>query len=211
VRFYIPPNLQKDFADSMLAFGTDCVKNLVVGSKVRVRFDKVNYRVKNGVTTSDEVLFSELSSNLKMGDYLQFKEEVLLINQIKTNQFPACYEISVGNCNTKFKITRYYEEEYNSSGEITKSAGDYPVVSNLYCVSVVGSFEFKTSNGSVGIVPNSEIACQCQFNDITKTLALGDKFIWFGTNAYQIISLDYSQVDLDGLDGVLTFYAKKVV
>jgi len=210
MRFYIPPKIQTNFTESIAALGVDCILNFVIGSKVRVRFDKVNYRVKNGSTSSDEVIFAELSSNLKMGDYLQFKEEILLINQIKTSQYPQCYEISVGNCNTKFNITRYFNEEYNSSGVITKAAGNYPVVSSLYCITTVGSFEFDSSNGSVGIIPSDQISVQCAVNTLTKTIAEGDNFLWVN-DKYVVVSLDWSQLDLDGLDGILTFHAKKVV
>ena len=210
MKFYIPPNLQKDFSDSMLALGTDCIVNFVVGSKVRVRFDKVNYRVKNGVVSSDEVLFAELSSNLKMGDYLQYKEEILLINQVKVNQFPQCYEISVGNCNVKFDIKRYCAEEYNSDGVITNVAGNRDIAKSLYCVMTVGSYEFNAQSGAVGIIPTDVMGCQAQVNVNTKAIAEGDTFLWVN-DKYEVISLDYSQVDLDGNDGVLTFYAKKVV
>ena len=210
MRFYIPPNLQADFTSSVLALGIDCTLNFSLTAKVRVRLDKVNYRTKNGVVSSDEVMFAELSSNLKMGDYIQYKEEILLINQIKTNQFPQCYEISAGACNTKFNITRYFKEEYNSSGAITNAAGNYPVVSSLYCISVVGSFEFGINNGSPGIIPSDTVICQCQVNTLTKTIIEGDNFLW-GGDKYEVISLDKSQYDLDELDGILTFYAKKVV
>ena len=108
MRFYIPPRIQKDFSDSILTFGTDCILNFVIGSKVRVRLDKINYRTKNGIVSSDEVMFAELTSNLKMGDYLQYKDEILLINQVKTNDYPKCYEIYATACNTKFNITRYF-------------------------------------------------------------------------------------------------------
>ena len=210
MRFYIPPNLQADFTDSMLALGIDCVLNFVIGSKVRVRMDKVNYRTKNGVVSSDEVMFAELSSNLKMGDYIQYKEEILLINQVKINQFPSCYELSAGACNSKINITRYYAEEYNSSGVITIAAGNRAVVSSLYCISVVGNFEFGINNGSPGIIPSDTVICQCQVNTLTKTIVEGDNFLW-GGDKYQVISLDKSQYDLDEADGILTFHAKKFV
>lgn len=210
MRFYIPSNMQKDFSDSMLALGTDCILNFSLTNKVRVRMNKVNYRTKNGIVTSDEVMFAELSSNLKMGDYIQYNDEILLINQVKTNQFPKCYEIFSTACNTKFNITRYSLEEYNSSGDIIKTAGNYPVVSNLYCVTSVGSFEFNITNGSPGIIPSDIVSCQCQYNTSTKTITEGDNFLWMN-DKYKVISLDLTQVDLDGLDGILTFHAKKVI
>ncbi|MBK5239815.1 hypothetical protein [Clostridium sp.] len=210
MRFYIPPNLQSDFSSSIRDLGIDCILNFSLTNKVRIRMDKVNYKTKNGVVSGDEVIFAELSSNLKIGDYIQFKEEILLINQVKTNQFPQCYEISASACNTKFDITRYYAEEYNSSGVITKAAGNYPVVSSLYCITTMGSFEFDTSTGSVGIIPSDVISCSCQVNTLTKTIIEGDKFLWFN-DSYMVTSLDYSSVDLDGLDGILTIHAKKVI
>ena len=210
MRFYIPPNLQKDFSDSMLALGELATLNFSLTNKVLIRFDKVNYRTKNGVVSSDEVLFAELSSNLKMGDYIQYKEEILLINQVKTNQFPACYEISVGTCNTKMDISRYFEESYNENGDITHIAGNDFIVKSLYGIRTVGSFEFSTTSGSVGIIPNDVISVQIQVNTLTKTLIEGDTFP-LGNDIYEITGFDTSQIDLDGFDGIITFYAKKKV
>lgn len=209
MRFYIPLNLQRDFTDSLNTLGIDAIVNFDTLNPIKVRLDKVNYRTKDGKVTASEVVFAELSSNLKMGDYLQYKNEVFLINQLKFNEFPQCYEFSTGTCNTKFDILRFEEAEYDSEGVITYPEDDYPVVQNLYCSTLVGSFEFKTSPGAIGIVPSDSISVTCQFNNNTKDIAIGDKFVWFDN--YQIVSIDRSQVDLSQNYGILTFYGKKVV
>jgi hypothetical protein len=210
VRFYIPPNLQRDFSDSIEALGTESIINFDPLNKVKVRLDKVNYKTKNGTVNSDEVVFAELSSNLKMGDYLQYKNETMLITQLKENEFPKCYEFTTTTCNTKFTVTRYSEMVQDDDGNIITPEGYSDVVTDLYCSTIVGSFEFRASSGSIGIVPNNQLTVVCQFNTDTENLNIGDKFLWI-KQTYQIISLDMSQLDILGDSGLLVFNAEKVI
>jgi hypothetical protein len=210
VRFYIPPNLQKDFSDSLDQLGISTIVNFNPLNNIKIRLDKVNYRTKNNSTTSDEVVFAELDSNLKMGDYLQYKNETMLITQLKSNEFPKCYEFTTTTCNTKFTITRYQTQQYDENGAITVPEGDNPIASNIYCSTLFNSFQFKTNTGSVGIVPNTQINAQCQFNDVSKLIKIGDKFKWL-EDTYQVISIDNSQVDISEDYGIVTFYCEKVV
>jgi len=210
VRFYIPPNLQRDFTDSLNALGTDAIVNFDPLNVIKVRLDKVNYKTINGTVTSDEVAFAEISSNLRMGDYLQYKGETLLINKLVSNEFPLCYEITTGTCNTKLTVTRYAEMVQDDDGNILVEAGDNPVVSNLYCSIIIGGFEFRMNTGGVGIVPKNQVNVTCQYNDDTINLVIGDKFMWM-KQQYQITNLDYSQLDISELYGLLAFDAEKVV
>ena len=211
MRFYIPPNLQRDFIDSLDALGTTAIINFDPLNTTKVRLDKVNYKTKNGLTSSDDVVFAELASNLKMGSYLQYKNETMLITQLKENEFPKCYEFTTTTCNTKFTITRYQSGQYDDSGNLISPEGENPIVSDLYCSAIVGSFEFRSSAGSVGIVPNNQISSTCQYNNETKGIAIGDKFLWMNKEMYQIINLDYSQLDIDRNDGLLCFNAEKTL
>ena len=210
MRFYIPPNIDKDFSDSIEALGTSTIINFDTGNAIKIRLDKVNYKTKNGLTSSDEVVFALLESNLKMGDYLQYKNETMLITQLKENEFPKCYEFTTTTCNTKFTITRYQEATWDNDGNPLIDEGENPIVSDLYCSTIVGSFEFRSSSGSIGIVPNNQISSTCQYNDDTKNIVIGDKFLWM-KEPYQIINLDYSQLDILGDTGMLCFYAEKVI
>lgn len=211
MRFYIPPNLQRDFTDSLNCnLGIDAIVNFNNLNTIRIRLDKVNYRTKNGQVTSNEVTFAEISSNLKMGDYLQYKNEVFIINQLISNEFPKCFEISSGTCNTKFTITRYQNMIQDDDGNIISPEGDIPIISELYCLTVPANSQFQATSGGVGIVPINQVNVQTQFNNDTKDFAIGDKFIWF-KNTYQIINIDYSQVDISELYGVLSFTGEKVI
>jgi len=210
VRFYIPKTLQSDFSSSLEALGTTAIINFDPLNTTKIRLDKVNYTTKNSVVSSDEVAFAELSSNLKMGDYLQYKNEVLLINQLVSNEFPQCYEISSGTCNTKLDVTRYQTATYDDYGNILTEEGNNPIASELYCLTVMGGFEFRTGTGQVGIVPTNDIKVSCQFNTNTMNIAIGDKFTVFKKD-YEVVNLDWSQKDLEGNYGVLTFDGKKVI
>lgn len=210
MRFYIPPNLQGDFTDSLNTLGIDTVVNFVPTNTIKVRLDKVNYKTKGGIVSSDEVVFAELTSNLKMGDYLTYKNETMLITQLKSNEYPKCLEFTTTTCNTKLTITRYEDMVQDEDGNIIAQAGDHAIVSDLYCSTLFNNFQFKSNSGNVGIVPTDTLAIGCQFNDTTKNIKIGDKFIWFDGN-YQIIGLDFSQVDILGDYGMLSFNAEKVI
>ena len=210
MRFYIPPNLQRDFTDSLNTLGTDAIVNFDPLNVIKVRLDKVNYKTINGTVTSDEVAFAEISSNLKMGDYLQYKGETLLINKLVSNEFPLCYEITTGTCNTKLTVSRYQTMVQDDDGNILIEAGDNPVAEDLYCLTIIGSFQFNAGSGSVGIVPTDDISVTLQFNATTKNIKIGDTFIVF-ESSYEVVSLDWSQRDIEFDYGVLTFHGKKVV
>ena len=210
MRFYIPPNLQRDFTDSLNALGTDAIINFNPLNKVKVRLDKVNYRTKDGKVTSNDVAFAELSSSLKLGDYLQYKDETFMVNQLKRDEFPACLEFCTETCNTKLNITRYEDMVQDEEGNVLIEAGDHPIASDLYCSTLFNNFQFRSTSGNVGIVPTDQLMATSQFNNITKFIKIGDKFLWFD-ESYQIVSLDRSQVDLSQDYGILMFYAEKVV
>jgi len=210
VRFYIPKTLQSDFSSSLEALGTTAIINFDPLNTTKIRLDKVNYTTKNSVVSSDEVAFAELSSNLKMGDYLQYKNEVLLINQLVSNEFPQCYEISSGTCNTKFDVTRFQTATYDDFGNVLTEEGNNPITKDLYCLTVMGGFEFRTHTGGIGIVPSNDIKSSCQFNADTMLIAIGDKFTVF-KKQYEVVNLDWSQKDLEGDYGILMFDGKKVI
>lgn len=210
MRFYIPPNLQRDFTDSLNQLGTDAIINFDPLNNVKVRLDKVNYRTKDGKVTAQEVAFAESSSGLRLGDYLQYKDKTFIINQLKRDEFPDCLEFNTETCNTKLTVTRYEDMVQNEDGNILVEAGDHDIVEDLYCSTLFNSFKFGSTSGNVGIVPSDQLLVTCQFNDITKLIKIGDKFLWFD-ESYHIVSLDRAQVDISALYGILVFYGEKVV
>ena len=151
-----------------------------------------------------------MSSNLRIGDYFQYGEEILLVNQLKVNPFPKCYEISVGTCNCRFDISRWQEAQYDDTGNVIKLEGNLSIVKSLYGVMTFNTFTFATNAGSIGTIPDSTLSFQVQYNSSTKNILEGDTFTYCGVK-YEIVSLDTSQVDLDLLDGILTFYTKRAV
>ncbi|MBU3186652.1 hypothetical protein [Clostridium estertheticum] len=210
MRFYIPPNLQRDFTDSLNALGIDTVVNFDPLNVIKIRLDKVNYRTKGSIVSADEVVFAELTSNLKMGDYLQYKNETMLITQLKSDEFPKCLEFATTTCNTKFTITRYQTGTWDDNENVIIPEGDNPIATDFYCSTIFESFEFKVGTGQVGIVPTNQIISTCQYNTDTGNIVVGDTFIWM-KQTYRVISLNYEQLDISGLYGLLSFNAEKVI
>jgi len=209
--FVIPKSIQRDFTALLELLGINAIVNLDPLNVIKVRLDKVNYRTKNNIVSADEVAFAELSSNLKIGDYLQYKNEVFLINQLVTNEFPKCYEISSIACNTKFTVKRFQTAVYDNSGNVITAEGDNPIASNIYCSSLVSGAQFQITSGGAGIIPVDTVTVQTRFTLAeTKNIAIGDNFMWF-SQKYMIQSLDYSQIDLDGNSGLLGFIGKRII
>lgn len=210
MRFYIPSNLQKDFSDSLEQLGTETVINMNPLNKVKVRLDQINYRTKDGKLTPAEVSFAEVTSGIRLGDYLQHKDETFIVNQLKRDQYPDCLEFNTETCNTKFTITRFQTVVMDNLGNIITPESDVDIVEDVCCSTLFSDFQFKSSNGSVGVVPENRLNVTCQFNSITKDIKIGDKFIWFD-ETFHIISIDRTKIDLSQEYGLLSFDCEKVV
>lgn len=210
MRFYVPPTLQQDFTDSLKDLGTDASINLDPTNILKIRLDKINYKTRYGKVSSEDVAFAEFSSGLKLGDYLQFSNSTFIITQLKVEEFPKCFEFYPSICNGKITITRLTSQVIDDNGNIITPEGDNPITSELYCSVTTEGQEFKVVNGGIGVIPSNELVIEAQFNDSTKKIKIGDNFLWLD-DKYQIISINFSQVSLDKLSGLLSFTGKKVV
>lgn len=211
MRFYVPPNLQKDFQDALASgLATSFTRNFVSTDIFKAIVPEIDYRAKSGTTIrGQKPMYGDINVPLILGDYLQNSNGIYIVTMLEVEKFPQCYRIYTDSCNVKLSITRYEKEVYDSDGNITQTAGDYPIVSDIYCSSIMSGSQFQTNTGAVGIVPYDNLLIQTQFNDNTKVIAIGDNFIYFGQK-YQVISLDYSQIDISGTSGMLVIIGKKV-
>jgi hypothetical protein len=209
MRFYVPPQIDNDFQSAVNSeIGTEFIVNFDSLNTVRAIVPELDYRAKQTGANGTKPLYAEIDK-LKIGDYIQdSNNDTYIVSYLKDEKFPKCSKIQVQICNYKVTITRFQEEEIDMDGNITIPQGENPIVTDIYSVVIMGGYEFRTNGGGVGVVPSDSIAAQMQYNDSTKNIKISDTFMYFNAK-YRIETIDYSQVDINGL-GVITAFAKKV-
>jgi len=212
MKFYIPPNLQKDFQDALLTpIATQFTLNFVALDIVNAIVPEINYREKAGNSIrGDKPIYADINKNLKIGDYFQDTNGIYIITQLQREKFPQCFKVYTAVCNTKFTVTRFQTVVYDNLGNVITPEGNNPIASNIYCSSLVAGAQFRQISGGIGIVPSDQSVIQTQFKDTTKNITIGDNYYWFSSK-YRVISVDYSQVNLDFTSGLISFTGEKVV
>lgn len=209
MNFYIPPNINNDFQNALNSnLGTSFIINFNSLDIVRAIVPELDYRAKQNGTNGTKPLYSEIDK-LKIGDYIQDDENTYIVAFLKNQKFPLCSKIQAQVCNSKVTISHFQKEVTNNNGDIITPESDVQVAADIYSVVMLSGYEFRTSSGSVGIVPNDLIGLQIQFNDITKNVQIGDTFYYFGSK-YRIENIDYSQVSIDLSYGIMLLFARKI-
>lgn len=150
------------------------------------------------------------SSGIQKGDMIKdangtiylFDWEILL----ESNNAPtrAC------RCNSNLTFVRYMQEEVDKKGYLVQEGGYRAFVTDMPCNTYFydGRPNYSTNSGAVGLTPNALIICNVQFNQYTKDIRVGDKFIWAG-DEHNIINVSYAGCDPDITRGVISLWAEK--
>jgi len=212
VRFYIPPNLQKNFKDLLASdVATPMTLNFDITKIVRVNVPEIDHREKSStVTKGTKYSYTDTIIPLEIGDYLQDVNGIYLINQLRVERFPNCFKFLLIECNTKFTVKRFQTAVYDNLGNVITAEGNNPIATDIYCSSLQSGAQFATTSGGVGVIPMDTAVIQTRLTAETKNIAIGDNFMWF-SQKYIVIFLDYSQISMDGITGMLGFTGKRVV
>lgn len=209
MKFYIPPNINKNFTDALNGPpGTEFIINFNNNNTVKAITPELDYRAKQEGIRSVKPLHAE-PNKLKVGDYLQADGDTFIVAYLKNLKFPTCSEVQVQICNNKVTISRFQKEVIDNRGKIVTPARDIDIVSDIYSVIMSSGYQFQTYNGSIGIIPTNTIAIQMQYNNSTKNIKIDDTLIYFNST-YRIESFDYGQANMDNQDGMFIIFAKKI-
>lgn len=212
VRFYVPPTLVQDF-DEVLT--TDIAKEVVVNfnpeKKERIIFYKVKNRSKFDNSDNNSWIRFSLSSDLKKGDYISDENYHYLITWTPYGKDLNSMEAQIQICNVNFTFQRWQGQQINHEGKVITPAGYFDIASDLWCVAWrLGYYDYKPKSGGVGIVPTNSIQIITQYNKTSQQIQISDTFYWKNIH-YQVVDVEYTQLNPDGQTGLLVLYASKKV
>ncbi len=154
---------------------------------------------------------ASVSSGIRQGDMIIEPDGTIYILDwavhLESNNAPS----RAVRCNTRLTIKRFVEPEADEEGyRIYNTGGWQTIVDNLpvNAYRYDGRPEYSAVSGQPGVSPNALTIMTVQFNDHTKNIEVGDKYIW-GKDEYLIVDIDYVDVNLNKDFGTLRIQSRK--
>lgn len=203
------PNTVMDFEllpDWYAQFGTGYEKQYIRGE---IYPDSTKSRYEN--TDNNMNFRADIESGIKKGDMIIEPNGTIYILDwavhLESNNAPS----RAVRCNTYLTVERDVPPEADEDGyRIYGTGGIQTIVDNLpvNAYRYDGRPEYSAVSGQPGLSPNALTLMTVQYNDSTKKLTIGDKYIW-GIDEYEIVDIDPVGVDITGTFGTLKIQAKK--
>ena len=154
---------------------------------------------------------ADVESGIKKGDMIVEPDGTIYLLDwavhLESNNAPT----RAVRCNTRLTIERDVPPEADEDGyRIYGTGGIQKIVDNLpvNAYRYDGRPEYSAVSGQPGLSPNALSLMIVQYNESTKKITIGDKYIW-GIDEYEIVDIDPVGVDITNSFGVLKIQAKK--
>ncbi len=212
IKFHVPSTLQQDFEKMLDIFGQDYVVNFDSNNVIKAILPSINFKSKyNSNSDNIRLLRCSLNSGIKKGDYLTDSKNVNYLVSWTVYEHLNSLEAQVHICQFKLDIKRWVEEQIDMNGILINPAGYIDIVVNIPCIlSRAGNYVFNSGNGDVGITPQNRIQIGLRYDNTTDQIKIGDVFK-LKNDIYEIVDIDYSQLNSDQISGMLICYAQKKV
>jgi len=222
-RFYIPPTLASDFTEFLDNDIPNTVMDFIVyhdwydqfkdGYKNKiVRGELYPDSSKSRYTNTDNVmnLRCAVDSGILKGDIVKDENGILYVLDwevhLQSNNAPS----RALRCNMNLTVERWRRETVDEEGYVVEEEGWDIIVDHLpaNAYRYDGRPEYSAIAATPGITPNALTLMTVQFNDQTKNIRIGDRFLW-GNEYYEIVDVNRIGVSLDETFGCITLQAKK--
>ena len=154
---------------------------------------------------------ADVESGIKKGDMIVQPDGTIFILDwfvaLESNNAPS----RAVRCNALLTIERDVPPETDDDGYRIRGTGGIQKIVDALPVNAYrydGRPEFSAVSGQPGISPNALTLMIAQYNNSTKKITIGDKFIW-GIDEYEIVDIDPVGIDITGSFGTLKIQAKK--
>lgn len=222
-RFYIPPTLASDFTEFLDNDIPNTVMDFIVYhdwydqykdgyvDKV-VRGELYPDTSKSRYTNTDNVMNIRcgIDSGILKGDIVKDENGVLYVLDwevhLQSNNAPS----RALRCNMSLTVERWRHEKVDEEGYLVEEEGWDTIVDRLpaNAYRYDGRPEYSAIAATPGITPNALTLMTVQYNDKTKNIRIGDRFMW-GNEYYEIVDVNRIGVSLDETFGCITLQAKK--
>jgi len=154
---------------------------------------------------------ADVNSGIKKGDMLIQPDGTIFILDwfvsLESNNAPS----RALRCNTRLKIDRYIPPEPDEDGYRMQDTGTWKTIVDNLPVNAYrydGRPEYSAVAGQPGLTPNSLTIMTAQYNDWTRKIVIGDKYVW-ANEQYEIVDINHVGVDINDSFGTLKLHAKK--
>ena len=154
---------------------------------------------------------ADVNSGIKKGDMLVEPDGNIYILDwavhLESNNAPS----RAVRCNMRLFIERDTLPEADEDGFRIHGTGGTQTIVDYLPVNAYrydGRPEYSAVSGQPGVAPNALTILTAQYNEQTKEIKIGDKYIW-GKQEYEIVDIDYVGIDINGNFGTLKVQAKK--
>ena len=222
-RFYIPPTLASDFTE----FLDNDIPNTVMDFTVYhnwydqfedeyvpqvVRGELYPDTSKSRYTNTDNNMNirCDVNSGIHKGDILKDENNNIYILDwevhLQSNNAPS----RALRCNMYLTIERHRPELTDDDGYLVAEEEWETIVDNLpsNAYRYDGRPEYSAIAATPGITPNALTLMTVQYNNQSKNIRIGDRFLW-GNEYYEIVDVNRIGLSLDGTFGCITLQAKK--
>lgn len=218
--FYVPQTLAADFDDFL---NTD-VPNQVTDFDVyhdwyspedvyTIRMEIYPDSTKSRYENMDNKLNvrASLTSGIQKGDIViqADTKQIFLLDweeYKETNNIPSM----ALRCNANIKFFRHIADLVDDDGFLIHDKDNKNIADTIPCnISLYdGRPEYSDHQWTPGLVPNALITVNCQCNEETLNIKIGDCFMYYD-ETYSIVNISRTGVKMNGNSGVLTFSCKR--
>lgn len=207
--FYKPNYLQDDF-DTMLE---------TLGESFTLNYDEATPTSFNGLITQMPVrgnfrdvdekkeIAVSLDLDINKGDYLTDSDSIIYMCNSTIFKDVNCKTTQIQICNYDFTFERWQAKSVDADG-ITSTPASYTEIANVYgYISRTNQGTFDSKVGQVGISGTQRIFVCVKYNADTADIKMHDEFDFY-TQRYEIIDIDYTQMNFDEESGLIIVYAQ---
>lgn len=181
--------------------------------KIRAMTSVINWKSNVGGSDSVHNIRTKLSADIHRGDYVYDPTSgtVGLITYFIDNM-PDCKRTQVSTCNAQVEVYRDVAENIDpETGMLIAEATTETVVHKCpaFYSSMYGRFLYELGNNVPGIMPDQKIELRVQWNNETKNLASGDRFVLRGIE-HRVMFITYDYLDMNDEHGFIVLTCERV-
>lgn len=164
-----------------------------------------------GNSDANKNFYTDYSLLIKKGDIAIREDGLITMLNWSTQQYINAQTTQAIECNHYITITRDVDAVADEYGFVTTPAHTETIVDDLPCVmsEYAGRPDFAVSQNTPGVNPDMLTNVSMQYNEKTKNVCIGDKFVWLN-HEYRIINYNWTEVDINKTHGVIHLNARRI-
>lgn len=221
--FLIPPTIMSDYTNYL---HTD-VPNVVYDFRIlnswqdqftedkpvyiRAEHFPINWKSKVGNSDANKNFYTDYTVPIKKGDIAIREDGLITMLNWSTQQYINAQTTQAIECNHYLTVVRDVDAVADERGFVSTPAHTETIVDNLPCVmsEYAGRPDFAVAQNTPGINADMLTNVSVQWNEKTKNILIGDKFVQLN-HVYRVINFNWTEVDINRTHGVIILNARRI-